>query len=570
MADHIGRFLYAASEQQCSDLLECFRSHKHAVGLRGVRTVGILILEKAHRRFEGYDSLRQNPIYLQDLPLRTTQSQQNPDLAGTPIDTSELTQPWLEAGFRAWLGATLETRGMVQHCFAACALASEVLRCKRSDAGVDPTRLAHEDMAAISSKFVASWTYSTSKIRFAGWWDLCLTARKLGIWDDVPASFSADYLDRKRIKRGFRKDRKVESDRTIPPIVIAHLRNHIGQLSVGRHSAMYRCILELLFDTGRRPAEIATLQHDCLIQDRHGGWLLRYTAHKTDGAERELPVGKEVAESIRRWKAEREAKEISTHCLFPTGRLRQRSNPNAPPVSSIYINKILQKFCATIPPVPGPVVDADGDEVNFDLATITAYDLRRAYAQRHADNGTEPDVLRQLMDHSTMTTTMVYYQVNSKRRREAVSKLAPLAHDRHGNEIGISQGRIQLKITPVPYGDCAEPTNVAAGGTACQLRYQCAGCGFFRPNPSHIPAIEKEIVKLRSQLRIAEASDTADYLLDAQRGLIADYTKVLTTMKDRLDQLPAAERTEIEAMAEIARRARSAALAGKKVELREL
>lgn len=127
-----------------------------------------------------------------------------------------------------------------------------------------------------------------------------------------------------------------------------------------------------------------------------------------------------------------------------------------------------------------------------------------------------------------------------------------------------------LKITPVPYGDCAEPSNVAAGGTACQLRYQCAGCGFFRPNPSHIPEIEKEVLKLRSQLRIAETSDTAVYLLDAQRGLIADYEKVLETMRARLEEMSPEQRLEIETMSEVSRRARSAALAGKHIELREI
>lgn len=216
------------------------------------------------------------------------------------------------------------------------------------------------------------------------------------------------------------------------------------------------------------------------------------------------------------------------------------------------------------------MLDADGNTVDFDLASVQPYDFRRAYAQRHADNGTDPDVLRQLMDHVSMATTMGYYQVSSKRRRQAVSTLAPLAHDRHGRQIGIGDGRVQLKITPVPYGDCAEPNNVAAGGTACQLRYQCAGCGFFRPNPSHIPEIEKEILKLRSQLRIAEASDTAAYLLEAQRGLITDYEKVLATMRARLMELPPEQRREIDTMSEVMRRARSAALANKQIELREL
>ncbi|WP_281349574.1 hypothetical protein [Microbacterium rhizomatis] len=41
-----------------------------------------------------------------------------------------------------------------------------------------------------------------------------------------------------------------------------------------------------------------------------------------------------------------------------------------------------------------------------------------------------------------MSTTMGYYQVSSKRRRKAVNTLAPLAHDRHGRQVGIANGRM--------------------------------------------------------------------------------------------------------------------------------
>lgn len=552
-----------------ADLLECFRSHDHAVRLKGMRPVGVLILEKARRRFARQDPLHGDLVFLQDLPLRETRSARNPDLAGSPLDMRQILQPWLADAFRAWLGATLEPRRIVQACFVACIDASRELAARRSDGGLDGTRLSYADMAAITARFERRWPSRVNRSLYATWWELCRVARRLGVWDQVPESFAQDYAAQKRVRSRSRADQKVEADRVTPAAVIAHLRNHTEQLAIGRHSDMYRCVLELLMETGRRPGEIATLNTNCLVQDRHGGWLLRYTAHKTGGAIKELPVETPVVDSIRRWQAIRAERGIRSPLLFPTPR-RRLQDENTLPINERYIGKILQKFILTLPPVPGPVTDADGNLVDFDLTTIQPYDFRRAYAQRHADNGTDPDVLRQLMDHTSLSTTMGYYQVSSKRRRKAVSTLAPLAHDRHGRQVGIGKGRLQLKITPVPYGDCAEPSNVAAGGTACQLRYQCAGCGFFRPNPSHIPEIEKEILKLRSQLRIAEASDTAAYLLDAQRGLIADYEKVLATMQERLEQLPAEQRHEIDTMSEVMRRARSAALAGKQIELREL
>ncbi|MCK3768062.1 site-specific integrase [Microbacterium aerolatum] len=567
MVGKLRPYLDEARHDGAADLLECFRSHDHAVRLRGIRSVGVMLLEKARRQFEGYDSLARDMVFPQDLPLRTTHSHRNPDLTGEPLDMRLLIQPWLAAGFRAWLGATLEPRSTVQRCFETCTEISTTLAAKRSDAGMDGSRLSYDDMAAVVARIEDRWPGARG--RSATWWELCRAARALGAWDAVPESFAQHYAGQKRARQRSRADRKVESDRVTPAAVIAHLRAHTAGLDIGRHSDLYRCALELLMETGRRPGEIASLDADCLIQDRHGGWLLRYTAHKTGGSIKELPVETPVADSIRAWQQVRAERGIRARVLFPSGR-RRMQDEHVPHIGEHYLGKILKRYITSLPPVPGPVFDVDGVAVDFDLTTVQVYDFRRAYAQRHADNGTDPDVLRQLMDHVSMSTTMGYYQISSKRRRRAVSALAPLAHDRHGKQVGIGKGRLQLKVTPVPYGDCAEPSNVAAGGTACQLRYQCAGCGFFRPNPSHIPEIEKEIIKLRSQLRIAEASDTAGYLLDAQRGLIADYENVLTKMRDRLAQMPETERQEIDTMSDVMRRARNAALAGKLIEVREL
>lgn len=562
-------FIREVATEPHTDLLECFRNHSHAVRLKGIRTFGIQVLEKAWRRFEGKNPLSGPLIFLQDLPLRETRSARNPDLAGAPLVVSRIEQAWLAETFRAWLGATLDTRSIVQLCFEMCVEASRELATRRADAGHDASRLSYSDMAAITSAFERRWTVQMNRQVLATWWDFCRVARHVGVWNDVPLSFAQNYAAQKRIAQRGRTDRKVESDRVTPTAVIAHLRRNTHLLDVGRHSEMYRCLLELLMETGRRPGEIVTLGEDCLVQDRHGGWVLKYVAHKTGGSTKELPVDSAVAKSVQAWKSTRTEKGINSPLLFPTPR-RRLQDGNTQPVSERYIGKLLRAYISSLPPVPGTVTDIDGMPVNFDLSTVQPYDFRRAYAQRHADNGTDPDVLRQLMDHVSMSTTMGYYQVSSKRRRRAVAALAPLAHDRHGAQVGIGSGRIQLKITPVPYGDCAEPTNVAAGGTACQLRYQCAGCGFFRPNPSHIPEIEKELVKLRSQLRIAEASDTATYLLEAQRGLIADYENVLETMRQKLADLEPAQREEIRAMSEVLRRARGAALGGKRVEIREI
>ena len=66
-----------------------------------------------------------------------------------------------------------------------------------------------------------------------------------------------------------------------------------------------------------------------------------------------------------------------------------------------------------------------------------------------------------------------------------------------------------MRSVAVPFGNCIEPSNVKAGGKACPIRFQCAGCGFYRPDPSYIPAIEEHINSLTADREIASAMNAA-------------------------------------------------------------
>jgi hypothetical protein len=46
-------------------------------------------------------------------------------------------------------------------------------------------------------------------------------------------------------------------------------------------------------------------------------------------------------------------------------------------------------------------------------------------------------------------------------------------------------------------GKCSEPTNVRAGGQACPIRYQCAGCPHFESDPSYLPELRGYANELR-------------------------------------------------------------------------
>jgi len=110
----------------------------------------------------------------------------------------------------------------------------------------------------------------------------------------------------------------------------------------------------------------------------------------------------------------------------------------------------------------------------------------------------------------------------------------------------------------VPSGNCTEPSNVKAGGGACPIRFQCAGCGFCRPDPSYLPALEQHIAGLRADRETALAIGAADYVLANLAAEIGAFTSVAEAMRRRLSQLGPAQRAEVEDASRILRRARAA------------
>jgi hypothetical protein len=156
-------------------------------------------------------------------------------------------------------------------------------------------------------------------------------------------------------------------------------------------------------------------------------------------------------------------------------------------------------------------VDDRGEPVPFDRDRIYPYAFRHSYAQRHADQGVPVDVLRDLMDHQSMNQTAVYYTITADRKRRAIQTIGVSAIDRTGAPAPLTQAtRYQMRSVAVPFGNCTEPANVKAGGQACRIRFQCAGCGFFglsrhtsqpSSNKSTISALTEKPPKHRAALR---------------------------------------------------------------------
>jgi hypothetical protein len=266
-----------------------------------------------------------------------------------------------------------------------------------------------------------------------------------------------------------------------------------------------------------------------------------------------------TAELVLTWQARRSqllTPPATAQWLFPSPLLRaQQSHGHVTPACVCRAFKAWTKQIGTI---NGDLLGPDGRPTPFDTSLVTPYALRHSYAQRHADAGVPVDVLRELMDHVAVATTMGYYRISLKRKQQAIRSVGSLATDANGNPAPFtSPTAYQRASVAVPFGNCTEPSNVTAGGGACPIRFQCAGCGFYRPDPSYLPALEQHVADLRADRETARAIGAADYVLANLTAEIDAFARVAEQMQHRLADLASDERAEVEQASRLLRRARA-------------
>jgi hypothetical protein len=231
-------------------------------------------------------------------------------------------------------------------------------------------------------------------------------------------------------------------------------------------------------------------------------------------------------------------------------------------------------WVGSLPEVRVPTaVDNEGRQVTkllpFSKEKIFPYAYRHTYAQRHADAGVDVTVLQELIDHRLVTTTQGYYRVGAQRRREAVDRVTTMQFDRHGNRVWRKAGvmldsehqRRAVGEVAVPYGGCSEPSNVAADGQDCPLRFRCIGCGHFRTDISYLPDLERYLADLlRHREKLMAAMDADEWARSEAMPSEAEITRVrrlISRMKSDLDDFTEAERNQIDDAVAVVRRNRA-------------
>ena len=483
------------------------------------------------------------------------------------VDFSVIEQPWLREVVQAWARTTRPYLQRLRETLRACQVASHALTAAGSP---DPASLGAGEFTRILDA-ISSERRADGRLYSASHRNLLLYqfdqviehGRASGLMATVPDPFRP--ARRHRVRNDPNED---ELGKALPDTVIRQLDAHLHLLGpAGRAGGigaadlrfMHQTVYRILRDTGRRPGEVVSLHVDC-IEIINGQHNLIYDNHKAGRMRRRLPITSDTVELIRSW--QRRRAQLSTppsqrEWLFPSPLLRARQARGH--ISAACAGRAFKAWVARIGIIDSELLGPEGSPAPFDLSLITPYALRHSYAQRHADAGVPVDVLKELMDHAAVATTMGYYQVGLKRKQQAIRSVGALAVNASGNRAPFtSPTAYQRASVSVPFGNCTEPSNVKAGGGACPIRFQCAGCGFYRPDPSYLPALEQHIAELRADRETALAIGAADYVTANLTAEIQAFTRVAEQMRQHLNQLNPAERDQVEQASKLLRRARAA------------
>jgi hypothetical protein len=548
------------------------RADRHArIGHRGIdASYGRLtwrIIDLAFEAFRGLAHADRDTWDALALDLEAPRPGRRPNRA--TIDFIPIGQTWLRDATKQWVATVRPATGEVKRAIQVATLASVALS-RRPGGGHDPAALGFSEVTAVYDA-VKGATGEDGRLYHShyrrGLWARFWSVVDLGRASGLLGQLGSGFVRHRSHRIVAVEPNEDQIGKAIPETVIAQLDAHLDLLDGGRPygllwsradtKAMFQTAYVVLRDTGRRPGELVSLGADCVEVDGSEHALV-YDNHKKGRLRRRLPITAETAGAISTWQQHRAGlllPAVAGPWLFPA--CNESSGPGH--LTTIRLSQALRSWVDAIPVLHSDVPGPDGTPLPFDRRAIYAYAFRHSYAQRHADAGVGVEILKELMDHRDTKVTQGYYTINLKKKRQAIKIMSRYVHDRSGiPRAGPgSATSYELRSVAVPFGNCIEPSNVKAGGKACPIRFQCAGCGFYRPDPSYLPAIEEHINALRADKETAVAMDADEFVVRNLDDQAAAFSIVAQSMRDRLVTLPDEERNEVEAASAVLRKMRA-------------
>jgi integrase len=221
-------------------------------------------------------------------------------------------------------------------------------------------------------------------------------------------------------------DAQLEHLRTVPGSSGGPAHRSLGVL--GDHAGDIAVLAYMLLKgTGRRVGEVASLHLDCLDADENGQPVLIYDNHKAMRLGRRLPLADStLVEAVRTQQAWVRGRFPDTAAaalwLLPKGTKNTDGSAHLP---ANQITIWMRVWVGRIPAIEAGGLDRSGETIPFDRAKIHPHAFRHTYAQTLADQGVPAPVLRDLMDHRSIDTTLGYYSVGEAKKARSDGAARP-------------------------------------------------------------------------------------------------------------------------------------------------
>ncbi|MBW4424221.1 MAG: tyrosine-type recombinase/integrase [Nostoc desertorum CM1-VF14] len=280
--------------------------------------------------------------------------------------------------------------------------------------------------------------------------------------------------------------------RYVPEEVLSQLNQHIEELQ-----PHYMRMTLIIQECGMRIGELCKLAFDCLIQDAHGDWFLRYYQYKMK-KEHTIPISREVVAVIQEQQGfVIEEWGFDFPYLFPVPKPYGKGGL----VKQGNFNHALNKLAH----------DRNICDVNGKLWHFQPHQFRHSVGTRMTNNGVPQHIIQRYLGHESPEMTSRYAYIHDQTLKEEFAKfrgkivnvMGEVVESEDARSISSESQWVKKNILSqaLPNGTCALP--IVAG--SCPHANACLTCTHFRTTVDFLDEHKKQLEQTNQIIETATA-----------------------------------------------------------------
>jgi integrase len=272
----------------------------------------------------------------------------------------------------------------------------------------------------------------------------------------------------------------------------------------------------ILQSTGMRMGDLLRLRTDCVDPHLISGYTISWFDHKNRRKRAPMPVRVECVMAVERLveatKDLRDTNENNRESLFVHNHVNVRVEGKIAIVTQRTMQNWLKQFTKR-----HNIMDANGEYYN-----LTSHQFRRTLGTDMLSSGTDINVIRQVLGHTSIATTKRFYaDVNDSARAKIfnnsigiignINQLDKTAFDNTKDYEWFKENK--EKAACLSDGYCTKPI---VGGKICDKllnRQKCYSCSRYITTPEYLPAHKNHKMELEKMIAGLYGTHYAEHFL---------------------------------------------------------